>query len=103
MRRTTASAAADSLAPPRAEPYTFGVCSEVLEEIVLVSDDAMREAMRKLFLDMKLAVEPAGAATTAALCGPLKDRLKGLRVGIITCGANIGVQDHCELLTAAPA
>jgi threonine dehydratase len=89
---------ADSLAPPRSEPYTFSVCKEVLDDLVLVSDEAMREAMRSLFLDLKLAVEPAGAATTAALCGPLKDKLIGMRVGVITCGANIGIEDFCELV-----
>jgi threonine dehydratase len=38
---------------------------------------------------MKLAVEPAGAAATAALCGPLLERLRGKRVGLIVCGTNI--------------
>ncbi len=38
---------------------------------------------------MKLAVEPAGAAATAALCGPLRQQLRGKRVGVIVCGANI--------------
>jgi threonine dehydratase len=38
---------------------------------------------------MKLAVEPAGAAATAALCGPLRERLAGQRVGVIVCGTNI--------------
>jgi threonine dehydratase len=45
--------------------------------------------MGLLFLEIKLAVEPAGAAATAALLGPLRARLQGKRVGIIVCGANI--------------
>jgi threonine dehydratase len=49
----------------------------------------MRRAMGLLYSDMKLAVEPAGAAATAALCGPLRERLAGKRVGVIVCGANI--------------
>ena len=88
---------ADSLAPPKAEPYTFSVCRELVEEIVLVTDEQLKEAMRTLFYDLKLAVEPAGAATTAALCGPLKDRLAGKKVGVITCGANIDIADFCQL------
>lgn len=88
---------ADSLAPPKAEPYTFALCRELLEDIVLVSDEALKQAMKTLFYDLKLAVEPAGAATTAALCGPLKDRLAGKRVGVITCGANIEIADFCQL------
>jgi threonine dehydratase len=45
--------------------------------------------MGLLFVDMKLAVEPAGAAATAALCGPLRERLAGKRVAVIVCGTNI--------------
>ena len=45
--------------------------------------------MGLLFADMKLAVEPAGATATAALCGPLRERLAGKRVGVILCGSNI--------------
>ena len=88
---------ADSLAPPRAEQYTFSICREVVDDIVLVSDDQLREAMKTLFYDLKLAVEPAGAATTAALCGPLREQLRGRRVGVIVCGANIDIPDFCQL------
>ena len=92
------STIADSLAPPRAEPYTFSVCQEVVDEIVLVDDEQLRRAMRTLFYDLKLAVEPACAATTAALCGPLRERLAGQRVGVITCGSNLDVADFCGLV-----
>lgn len=88
---------ADSLAPPRAEPYTFSICREMVDKIVLVSDQQLREAMRTIFYDLKLAVEPAGAATTAALCGPLRESTRGARVGVITCGANIAIPDFCQL------
>ncbi len=82
---------ADSLAPPYALPYTFGIARRFVEDIVLVSDDEMRRAMGLLFADMKLAVEPAGAAATAALCGPLRERLAGKRVGVMVCGSNIDI------------
>ena len=42
-------------------------------ELVLVNDDQLRAAMRLIFRGAKLAVEPAGAAATAALCGPLRE------------------------------
>jgi threonine dehydratase len=38
---------------------------------------------------MKFAVEPACAATTAALLGPLRDRLAGRKVVLVMCGSNI--------------
>ncbi len=80
---------ADSLAAPYALPYSFRVARRHVDEIVTIPDEAMRRAMGLLFADMKLAVEPAGAAATAALCGPLRDRLAGKRVGVIACGTNI--------------
>jgi threonine dehydratase len=80
---------ADSLGAPHAAPYSFGLCRRYLDDVVLVDDDALRRAMRLLFASAKLAVEPAGAAATAALCGPLHDRLRGKRVGVVVCGANI--------------
>ena len=52
--------------------------------------------MGLIFESMKLAVEPAGAAATAALCGPLKERLAGKRVGVIVCGTNIDVGTFAE-------
>jgi threonine dehydratase len=89
---------ADSLGAPSALPYSFGLCREFVDDVVRVSDDELRAAMRLLFRDAKLAVEPAGAAATAALCGPLKDRVKGRRVGVIVCGANIDAESYARLL-----
>jgi threonine dehydratase len=80
---------ADSLGAPHAAPYSFALCRRYVDEVVLVSDDALRRAMALLFSSAKLAVEPAGAAATAALCGPLRQRLAGLRVALVVCGANI--------------
>src|SRR3569832_1994595 len=45
------------------------------------------------------AVEPAGAATTAALFGPLREELKGKRVGLIVCGANIDIEGFAKMVT----
>jgi threonine dehydratase len=80
---------ADSLGAPHAAPYSFGLCRRYVDDLALVDDDALRRAMRLLMTSAKLAVEPAGAAATAALCGPLRERLRGKRVGLIVCGANI--------------
>lgn len=88
---------ADSLAPPMALPYSFSVCRRFIDQLVTVEDDDLRRGMALLFRDMKLAVEPAGAAATAALLGPLREATAGKRVGLIICGANIdleGFADH---------
>jgi threonine dehydratase len=83
------STIADSLGAPYATPYTFGLCQRYVDEVILIDDDEMRRGMALLFRSMKLAAEPAGATATAALCGPLRERLRGKRVGVIVCGSNI--------------
>lgn len=82
---------ADSLGAPHAAPYSFEMCRQNVDELVLVNDDELRRAMALLFRGAKLAVEPAGAASTAALCGALARRLRGKRVGLIVSGTNIDI------------
>ena len=89
---------ADSLGPPMALPYSFGLCRAHIDQLLTVTDDAIRSAMLLLFDEMKLAVEPAAAAGTAALLGPLRDELAGKRVGIIICGTNIDRKTHAALM-----
>ncbi|HYZ88859.1 MAG TPA: threonine/serine dehydratase [Myxococcales bacterium] len=92
---------ADSLGAPHAAPYSFALCRKYVDALVKVDDDAIRSAMRLLFSSAKLAVEPAGAAATAALCGPLRDRVAGKRVAVIVCGANIDAPTFAKHLGAA--
>lgn len=83
---------ADSLGAPRCEPYSFALNRRFVDEVVLVNDDQIREGMRLLFRSAKLAVEPAGAAALAGLMHPLRDRLRGTKVGVVICGANIDAE-----------
>ncbi|MCL4164955.1 UNVERIFIED_CONTAM: hypothetical protein GTU68_046705, partial [Idotea baltica] len=80
---------ADSLGAPFSLPYSFSLCQQFLDEIVLVNDDQIKSTMRLMFDELKLAPEPAAAASLSALLGPLRGRLKGKKVGVIACGANI--------------
>ena len=92
---------ADSLGAPHAAPYSFELCRRHVDELVMIDDAAMRQAMGLLFREMKLGVEPAGAAATAALVGPLRERLRGRRVGVIVCGTNIDTATFCRFVGAA--
>ncbi len=94
---------ADSLGAPHAAPYSFDLCRRFVDEVVLVDDDQLRRAMLLLFASAKLAVEPAGAAATAALCGPLRERLSGKRVALVVCGANIDAPTFSRHLQDAQA
>ena len=80
---------ADSLGAPYALPYSFALCQANVDQMVLVSDQSLRESMGLLYKVMKIAVEPACAASTAALLGPLRDQLAGKRVVLVFCGSNI--------------
>lgn len=80
---------ADSLGAPFAAPYSFALTRDNVDQLVLVNDLQLRETMGLLFQQMKFAVEPACAAATAALLGPLKESLAGKRVVVVMCGSNI--------------
>jgi len=88
---------ADSLGAPHAAPYSFALCQAFVDRLVTVSDEALRDAMRLLFRGMKLAVEPAGAAATAALLGPLREALRGRRTALVVSGTNIDVETFTRL------
>ena len=80
---------ADSLGAPYAMPYSFELCRANVDRLVEVEDLALRRAMGFLFQRMKIAVEPACAASTATLMGPLRKELAGKRVVLVFCGSNI--------------
>jgi len=92
---------ASSLAPPRTEPYSLSMCLQSIDDLVLISDQQIRDAMALLYRDVKLVVEPGGAAATAALCGPLRERLLGKRVAVMVCGSNIDVASFAEITRLA--
>ncbi len=91
---------ADSLAPPMTTPYTFGVCQRFVDYVVCIPDADMRKAMGVAFTELKLCVEPAGAAALAAALGPLRAPLAGARrVGVLVCGSNIDLAGYMALVS----
>ena len=88
----------DSLGSPMAAPYSFSACRRNVDDLVMVSDLDLCKAMAHLFRYAKLAVEPAAAASTAALLGPMRDELEGQRVSLMVCGANIDPTSFCHLV-----
>src|SRR3546814_5440836 len=90
---------ADSLGAPHAGEYAFALCRQYVDGLVKVDDEALRRAMGLLFAEMKFAVDPAAAAATAALCGPLRELLAGTRVGGILCGATIDLATFARQAT----
>jgi threonine dehydratase len=79
---------ADSVMAPHTEDYSYELCRRHIDRLVTVSDGELRRAMMLLFNELKLGAEPACAAATAAVVGPLKEALQGKRVGVLLCGTN---------------
>ncbi len=80
--------AADSLAPQRVGELMFPLAERFVDEIVLVEDEAIREAQRALWRVMRLATEPGGAAAMAALLSGAYRPRPDERVGVVVCGGN---------------
>jgi threonine dehydratase len=77
--------------------YPFDVMCQRVDDVVLVTDHDIVDAMRFLFERMKVVAEPSGAIATAALlAGHL--RVEGARVGVILSGGNVDSDRLARLL-----
>ena len=85
--------AADSLAPRRVGELMFPIAQRFIERVVLVSDEAIREAQRTLWEALRIAAEPGGAAALAALTSGRYRAAPGERIGVLLCGANTSAVD----------
>ncbi len=79
---------ADGLAPVIAGELTYEHARELMEDVVTVDDDAIREATSWLVSRGKLVVEYSGAATTAALLSKAVD-VEGRAVAVVVSGGNL--------------
>jgi len=89
---------ADSLGSPLAVDPSHSLCRALLSRVVLVSEDQLVDAMRLTQSELKMVVEPAGAATIAALLGPMREQIGGKTVGAVLCGANIGPEEYFQIV-----
>ncbi|MFD9907757.1 threo-3-hydroxy-L-aspartate ammonia-lyase [Streptomyces sp. NPDC059063] len=75
---------------------TFPINQRLLDGVVTVSDDEIRDAMRFAFERLKIVVEPSGATGLAALLTGRLDRVPP-RVGVIVSGGNVDAGRFAEL------
>ena len=80
--------AADSLAPRQVGQLMFPIAQRHVADAVLVTDDAIRDAQRRLWDVMRIAAEPGGATALAALLSGRYRPAKDERVAVLLCGAN---------------
>lgn len=85
--------AADSLAPKRVGELMLPLAQSYVHEVLLVTDDAIREAQVSLWQRLRLLTEPGGAAAWAALLSGIYRPKTGERVGVVLCGGNTSAVD----------
>ena len=76
---------------------TFPIVRDLVDEIVLVTEEEIVQAMRMIFERMKIIIEPSSAVPFAVL---LSDKLKveGRNVGIILSGGNVDFSHFFHLM-----
>ena len=78
---------------------TFRLNRTLLDGIVMVSETDLVDAMRFAFEQLKLVLEPGGAAALAALLAGRVELESGARVGVILSGGNVDPARFCGLLS----
>ncbi len=77
----------DGAAVKKAGEYTYEICKDVLDDIILVPEGAVCTAIIEMYNKSAIVVEPAGALSVAALKF-YADKIKGKRVACIVSGSN---------------
>ena len=80
---------ADGLAAPFAGVHTQAQIARDVDEVVLVEDDAILEAVKLIIQRAKLVPEPAGAAAVAALLSGAVTPARGSTVACVVSGGNV--------------
>jgi threonine dehydratase len=79
---------ADGLGAPAVSERTLRIVQRLVDDVVLVTDVEIVDAMRLLLERSKLLVEPAGAAGLAAVLGGHADH-RGGPIVIVLSGGNV--------------
>ena len=94
--------AAEGLATARAYELPFKVLREAIDDIVLVSDDEMKRAVKTIFLATGQVAELSGAASTAAAF-KIRDQLAEKKAALLVSGGNISSDQLAHILTNSEA
>lgn len=87
----------DGLLTDRMGDITFEIARKRFERVVIVSNDAVRRAMKFAFFNLKVVLEPSGAAALAAALEGGVD-VTGQTVAIIASGGNVDAETFVTAL-----
>ena len=97
----TTSTSAEGLATRTAFELPQQIMRDLMDDFVLVSEDALKAATRLMIEKTRNLVEPAGAAALAAVLDD-PERFAGRKVAIICSGGNISPAQLAELWSPTP-
>ena len=99
---TATNTIADGMAASTTEPLNLRLMLDLVDDMVLVSDEEIRQAMQFILNDLHIMVEPAGAAPIAAVLQKKFPFGKGKVVSVIS-GGNANPALLAEILGKTPA
>ncbi|MEN9761728.1 MAG: hypothetical protein RI906_1554 [Pseudomonadota bacterium] len=80
----------DGTAVKKVGEETFRLCRQFVDDIILVDNDALCAAIKDIYEDTRVTLEPAGAlAVAGAKAYVERERLRGETLVSIACGANM--------------
>lgn len=82
------SIAADSLAPRQVGQLVYPIAERYVERVVLVGDDAIRQAQLAMWKTMRVVAEPGASVAFAALLSGQYKPAPGEHVAIVVSGGN---------------
>ncbi len=85
--------AADSLAPRQIGQLVFPIARRHVERVVLVSEEAIRQAQKALWATLRIVAEPGAAAALSSLLSGRYRPAPGERVAVLVSGGNTTAVD----------
>ena len=89
---------ADGLSAPHAGRLAIEISQTLVDDVVLVSEDEIRDGFRFLYERAKLAAEPAGAVGVAALQAGKIALESGEKVAVVVSGGNVAARTAAAIL-----
>jgi threonine dehydratase len=89
---------ADGLNAPFAGEVNIAVCRELVDDSITLTEHEIHDGFRFLYQRAKLAVEPAGAVSTAALLAGRVPDVEGKTVVAVVSGGNVAGETASAIL-----
>lgn len=87
----------DGAAVKRVGDLTYGLCRDLLDEVILVPEGRVCTTILELYNEHAIVAEPAGALTVAALSALDPERLRGKNIVCIVSGGNNDIDRMQEI------